>query len=125
MIKKYWNNNPNQILRSAITDLIVKNKLDNMDFINQVIKNNSNDDESKKLFIFFSIRNKNWETAREKILGLIGSNPSKEVCIFMSDIELGENGDKQKSDAWIMRAQNATADHIWICKISNQLFIKV
>ena len=27
----------------------------------------------------------------------------------MSDIELGENNDKQKSDAWIMRAENANS----------------
>ena len=38
----------------------------------------------------------------------------------MSDIELGENNDKQKSDAWIMRAENASIEDTWICRISNQ-----
>ena len=38
----------------------------------------------------------------------------------MSEIELGENNDKQKSDAWIMRAENATMEDTWICRITNQ-----
>ena len=51
---------------------------------------------------------------------MIGVNPSKEICYFMSDIELGENNDKQKSDAWIMRAENAKLENSWICRITNQ-----
>ena len=51
---------------------------------------------------------------------MIGSNPSKDICYFMSDIELGENNDKQKSDAWIMRAENAISEDMWICRITNQ-----
>ena len=51
---------------------------------------------------------------------MIGSNPSKDICYFMSDIELGENNDKQKSDAWIMRAENAKLENCWICRITNQ-----
>ena len=51
---------------------------------------------------------------------MIGANPSKEICYFMSDIELGENSDKQKSDAWIMRAENASMENTWICRITNQ-----
>ena len=53
-------------------------------------------------------------------MGIIGSNPSRDTCFFMSDIELGENNDKQKSDAWIMRAENANLDSTWICRVSNQ-----
>ena len=51
---------------------------------------------------------------------MIGSTPSKDICYFMSDIELGENNDKQKSDAWIMRAENAKLENTWICRITNQ-----
>ena len=39
----------------------------------------------------------------------------------MSEIELGENSDRQKSDAWLMRARDARPDHSWICKITNQV----
>ena len=38
----------------------------------------------------------------------------------MSDIELGENNDKQKSDAWIMRSENSLIENIWVCKITKQ-----
>ena len=51
---------------------------------------------------------------------MIGSSPSKDICYFMSEIELGENNDKQKSDAWIMRAENAKLENSWICRITNQ-----
>ena len=37
----------------------------------------------------------------------------------MASLELGELNDKQKSDAWLLRADNAKLDEIWICKISN------
>ena len=76
--------------------------------------------ESKKMLIFFAIKSQNWKVARENILGLIGSNPSREICLFMADIELGENNDKQKSDSWIMRSENALSEYIWICNITNK-----
>ena len=91
-----------------------------MAFISNIIKNNSNLDESKKLLISFAIRNKLWQVARDNIIGLIGINPTREICLFMADIELGENNDKQKSDSWIMRSDNALIENIWICKISNK-----
>ena len=72
------------------------------------------------MLIFFLIKNQKWETARDNIKGLIGINPSREICIFMADIELGENNDKQKSDAWIKRSESASPENIWICRITNQ-----
>ena len=75
---------------------------------------------AKKLLVYFAIKNSNWDLARENISGMVGANPSKEICYFMSDIELGENSDKQKSDAWIMRAENASMENTWVCKITNQ-----
>lgn len=119
-IKKYWMLSQSPILRSIITKIIIENKLGNLEFIYQIIKNNSNNDESKKLLIYFAIKNKDWKVARKNIVGLIGPNPSKEICMFMSDLELGENNDKQKSDAWIMRAENAKLENSWICRITNQ-----
>ncbi len=120
LIKKYWSLNPSSLLRSIIIKILNDNDLTEIKFINEIINNNSSEEESKKLLIYFAIKNSNWDVARKNILGMIGFNPSKEICYFMSDIELGENNDKQKSDAWIMRAENASIEDTWICRISNQ-----
>ena len=120
LIKKYWSLNPSSLLRSIITKILNDNDLTDIKFINEIIKNNVGEEESKKLLIYFAIKNSNWDVARKNISGMIGVNPSKEICYFMSDIELGENNDKQKSDAWIMRAENASIEDTWICRISNQ-----
>ena len=120
MIKKYWAQSPTNIIRTIITKIILENNIGNLSFINQIINNNRNDEESKKMLIFFAIKNQEWGIARSKILGLIGSKPSREICLFMADIELGENNDKQKSDSWILRSEGAIEHNIWTCKISNQ-----
>jgi len=120
LIKKYWILNPSSLLRSIITKILNDNGLTDIKFINEIIKNNATEEESKKLLIYFAIKNLKWDIARENIIGMIGSNPSKDICYFMSDIELGENDDKQKSDAWIMRAENAKLESTWICRITNQ-----
>ena len=120
LIKKYWLSNPVYLVRSIITQIIIDNNLGQLIFINQIIKNNISTDESKKLLIFFAIKNQEWNVARNNIMGLIGSNPSREICLFMADIELGENNDKQKSDSWIMRSENTLSENTWTCKITNQ-----
>ena len=120
LIKKYWSLNPNSLLRSIIIKILNDNDLTEIKFINEIINNNASEEESKKLLIYFAIKNSNWDVARKNISGMIGVNPSKEICYFMSDIELGENNDKQKSDAWIMRAENASMENTWICRITNQ-----
>ncbi len=120
MIRKYWSLNSSSLFRTIITQIIIDNKLGDLDFINKIIKNNYNNEESKKMLIFFAIKNQDWFIARKNITGLIGSNPTREICLFMADIELGENNDKQKSDSWIMRAENSLVENIWICKITNQ-----
>tara|TARA_B100000963_G_scaffold269140_1_gene237280 strand:- start:821 stop:2122 length:1302 start_codon:yes stop_codon:yes gene_type:complete len=120
LIKKYWNSSPTSLLRSIITKILIQNDLSDTKYIDDLIKNNRNLEESKKLLIYFAIKNLNWNSARKNISGLIGANPSKEICYFMSDIELGENNDKQKSDAWIMRAENSNSEDMWICRITNQ-----
>ena len=120
LVKKYWSLNPSSLLRSIIIKILNDNDLTEIKFINEIINNNASEEESKKLLIYFAIKNSNWDVARKNISGMIGANPSKEICYFMSDIELGENNDKQKSDAWIMRAENASIEDTWICRISNQ-----
>ncbi len=120
LIKKYWSLNPSYLLRTIIIKILNDNDLTDIKFINEIIKNNASEEESKKLLIYFAIKNLKWDIARENIIGMIGSSPSKDICYFMSDIELGENNDKQKSDAWIMRAENAKLENSWICRITNQ-----
>ena len=118
MIKKYWVASPTLIIMKIITKVITSNNLDNLDFIYYLIKSNNNYEESKKLLISFAIKNQNWNVARETIKGLIGANPTREVCLFMADIELGENNDKQISDSWILRSEGALAENLWICSIT-------
>ncbi len=120
MIKKYWSQNSNYLIRLVITQIIIDNKLGDINFIHQIIKNSIYNEESKKLLIYFAINNQNWEIARKTIEGLIGANPTKEVCLFMADIELGENNDKQKSDSWILRSENSYVENTWICKITKK-----
>ena len=120
LIKRYWSLNPSSLLRPIITKILNDNDLTDIKFINEIIKNNVGEEESKKLLIYFAIKNLKWDIARENIIGMIGCSPSRDICYFMSDIELGENNDKQKSDAWIMRAENAKLENSWICRITNQ-----
>ena len=120
LLKTYWSSNPTSLIRTIITQIIIDNKLGDLGLINQIIKNNSNKEESKKLMVFFAIRNQKWDEARKNISGLIGANPTREICLFMADIELGQNNDKQKSDSWIMRSENSISENLWVCKITNQ-----
>ncbi len=120
LIRKYWYASPNFINRAIITQIIIKNNLSNLAFINQVIKNNKDNEESKKLLVFFAVKNQEWTIARNNIIGMIGENPSTEICLLMADIEIGENNDKQKSDSWKMRSENSINENTWVCKITNQ-----
>ncbi len=85
-IKKYWTQNPNSNLRDIITSFLNDYKLDSLNIINDIIRSSYDHGESKKLLIYFAIFNKNWKLARDNIQGLIGPNPSREVCLFMADI---------------------------------------
>tara|TARA_B100000029_G_scaffold512468_1_gene609185 strand:+ start:185 stop:1480 length:1296 start_codon:yes stop_codon:yes gene_type:complete len=119
ILKKYWNEFPSPVLRTSITDVLKENKINNINFIKNLISKNNKNEESKKLLIDFAIYFNEWTLARENIKGLIGSNPSREICLFMSEIELGQFNDVQKSESWKLRSNNADLDHYWICKITN------
>ena len=110
VLKKYWNQSPSSALRSSITEVLKENKINEIEFIHRLISKNQNNEESKKLLIDFAIYFNNWSVARDNIKGLIGSNPSREICLFMSEIELGEFNDIQKSEGWKLRANNAGSD---------------
>ena len=119
VIKKYWNDSPSSALRYSITKVLKNNKINEIGFIKNIIAKNPNNEESKKLLIDFAIHFNEWLVARKNIKGLIGSNPTKEICYFMSDIELGEFNDIQKSEGWKLRANNADIDNYWVCKVTN------
>ena len=119
ILKKYWNESPSEALRSSISEVLKENQIGEINFIKNIISKNKNNEESKKLLIDFAIYFNEWSIARDNIKGLIGPNPSREVCLFMSEIELGEFNDIQKSEGWKLRANNAGFDNYWICKITN------
>ena len=121
ILKKYWSQSPSSLLRFSITEVLKENKINEIEFINRLISKNQNNEESKKLLIDFAIYFNNWSLARDNIKGLIGSNPSREICLFMSEIELGEFNDIQKSEGWKLRANNAGSDYYWVCKYTNNL----
>ena len=56
MIKKYWYLNPDQTLRLIITDIIRNNNLGDLNFINQIIKSNTNNEESRKMLIYLLLK---------------------------------------------------------------------
>ena len=119
VIKKYWNDQPSSSLRIIISEFLKKNDLSNLEDIKFITKSNYNDDESKKLLVDFAIHNSEWSLAREKIKGLINFNPDREICELMALLEMGEFNDIQKRDSWMLRAENADLDEIWICQITN------
>src|SRR6056300_1423485 len=119
VLKKYWTQSPSSLLRLSITEVLKENKINEIEFIHRLISKNQNNEESKKLLIDFAIHLNNWGIARDNIKGLIGSNPSREICLFMSEIELGEFNDIQKSEGWKLRANNAGSDYFWVCKFTN------
>jgi len=119
VIKKYWNDQPHSSLRIIISEFLKKNDLSNLEDIKFITKSNYNDDESKKLLVDFAIHNSEWSLAREKIKGLINFNPDREICELMALLEMGEFNDIQKRDSWMLRAENADLDEIWICQITN------
>ena len=119
IIKKFWVEKPSSSLRNVITSILKTNNLDNIEFIQHIVDKNINNIESKKLLIDFAIYLNQWNIARNNIKGLIGANPTQEICLFMADIEMGEFNDIQKSESWKLRAQNAELECFWICNITN------
>ena len=119
ILRKYWNESPSSSLRHVISAFLKKVKISDVDNIMSIIKNNKQKPESKKLLLDFAIYNSNWQIARESIIGMIDNNPDREICELMASLELGESNDKQKSDAWHLRAQNANLNKIWVCSVTN------
>ena len=96
VLKKYWNDLPSAALRLSVTEVLKENNISEIVFVKNFIAKNQNNEESKKLLIDFAIYFNEWSIARDNIKGLLGSNPSREICLFMSEIELGEFNDIQK-----------------------------
>ena len=121
LLKKHWNEAPSSSLRKVISLFLKEIKVDDIEYIKSIVKNTSKEIESKKLILDFAIHNSKWSLARENVPGLINHEPDREICEFMALLELGEFSDKQKSDAWYFRAQNANLNKIWICQITNSI----
>ncbi len=119
ILKKYWTAIPSSSLRSSITNVLKENNIKEISFIKKFTEKNINNLESKKILVDFAINFNEWSIARENIKGLIGSNPTREICLFMSEIELGELNDIQKSEGWKLRANNANLENYWVCNITN------
>ena len=119
ILKKYWTAIPTSSLRFCITNVLKANNIKEISFVKKFVEKNLNNDESKKLLVDFAIYFNEWSIARESIKGLIGANPSREICLFMSEIELGELNDIQKSEGWKLRANNANLENYWVCNITN------
>ena len=119
VLKKYWTATPTSSLRFCITNVLKANNIKEISFVKKFVEKNLSNDESKKLLVDFAIYFNEWSIARENIKGLIGANPSREICLFMSEIELGELNDIQKSEGWKLRANNANLENYWVCNITN------
>lgn len=120
ILKKYWDESPSGVLRSSITMVLKSNQINDLLFIKKFVAKNIKNQESKKILVDFAIYFNEWSTARENIKGLIGIKPTKEICQFMSDIELGEFNDIQKSEGWKLRAANADIENYWVCKVTSK-----
>ena len=120
ILNKSWNENPNSELRNFIIETAAKLELDIVKFISTFKNVKFQNEQNQMLKTHAFIVSKKWNDARETIKPIINENPSKEICEFMSLIELGENNNIVKSNSWKMRGENADLENCWICTISNQ-----
>ena len=54
-----------------------------------------------------------WEGARSDLEGLLASEPTRQACLLMSEIEEGEFGDRGHVREWLSRAVRAPRDAAW------------
>jgi len=119
LITLSWQENPNSELRKFIIHISNIVDLDVVKFVSN-FKKNKKDNQNQMLQVHAYIAVKQWHEARENVKNIMTANPSKEICEFMSMIELGENNDIVKSNSWKIRAENADLENCWICAISSQ-----
>ncbi len=120
LLNKGWNNNPSSELRNFIIEISVQLKLDIVKFVLSFRSIKNSIYQNQMLLTQAYISNKKWSEAREQIKRVMTEKPSKDICDFMSMIELGENNDIAKSNSWRMRGDNANMENCWICTITNQ-----
>ena len=59
-----------------------------------------------------------WSEVRQH-LRIDGGEPlSRSACLLMAEMERRESGDEHAADAWMLRAEAAPPDPVWICKAS-------
>lgn len=54
-----------------------------------------------------------WDGARSDLEGLLASEPTRQACLLMSEIEEGEFGDRGHVREWLSRAVRAPRDAAW------------
>lgn len=54
-----------------------------------------------------------WIGARDGLEGLLASEPTRQACLLMSEIEEGEFGDRGRVREWLSRAVRAPRDAAW------------
>ena len=120
LIVKSWSENPNSELREYIIEVSAKLELDILKFLSTFKNINSKNEQNKLLLTQGCIVSKNWSEARKHIKEIMTQNPSKIICEFMANIELGENNDVAKSNSWKMRGDNSELENCWICAVTQQ-----
>lgn len=61
-----------------------------------------------------AIEASDWGLAREKLAGVLRSNPTRRACLLMAELEEKENGDRGRVREWLSRAVRAPADPTWV-----------
>lgn len=54
-----------------------------------------------------------WVGARQMLEGLLASEPTRQACLLMSEVEEGEFGDRGRVREWLSRAVRAPRDPAW------------
>ena len=119
-LKKFWKESPHPEYKSLIAVLANNLNLENLE-LSKFIVNNQQNLESQILLVESSISSKKWSLARNQIKDLLDTNPRKEVCLLMAQIERGELNDTQKFNSWMFRSKSAPASNVWVCIISNNI----
>lgn len=119
-LKKFWRDNPHPEYKPVIAILANNLKVSNLE-LSKFIVNNQQNIESKILLVESSILSKKWPIARDQIKDLLDTNPRKDVCLLMAQIEQGELNDIQKFNSWMFRSRGAIDKNVWVCVISNNI----
>ena len=119
-LKQVWSQLPYTNYKFIIENLALNSKDNLLEMTKFIVGSSYQNEDSKILLVEASIKNKEWDKARELIVSLIDVQPKKNVCLLMAKIEEGDSNDIQKANSWKMRSDSGIANNIWICSITNK-----